>query len=164
VLAPGLFCLRGRASLDKLSALGRPALVRLQGADGEAWAVLLGADAVRVRLWLGGGRFDTDRLALERAWRGDYAVLWRGPAFLAPTPALGDSGPAVDWIHDRLRDRAGLDLPEAGPAVLDTTSVAAVRRVQTAHGLTADGVVGPETLLALASADSDGPRLRRVLD
>jgi general secretion pathway protein A len=48
--------------------------------------------------------------------------------------------------------------------VLDTTSVAAVRRVQTAHGLTADGVVGPETLLALASADSDGPRLRRVLD
>ncbi len=164
VLAPGLFCLRGRASLDKLSALGRPALLRLQSPEGEAWAVLLGADAVRVRLWLGGGRFDTDRLALERAWRGDYAAVWRGPAFLAPTPVLGDSGPAVDWIHDRLRDRAGLNLPEAGPAVLDTTSVAAVRRIQTAHGLTADGVVGPETLLALSSGDRDGPRLRRVLD
>ncbi|MFY2763688.1 AAA family ATPase [Arenimonas sp. MALMAid1274] len=164
VLAPGLFCLRGRASLDKLSALGRPALLRLQSSEGEAWALLLGADAVHVRLWLGGGRFDTDRLALEDSWRGDYLMIWRGPAFLAPTPAAGDSGPAVDWIHDRLRDRAGLDVPEAGPAVLDPASVAAVRRVQAAHGLVADGVVGPETLLALSSRDSEGPRLRRVLD
>jgi len=142
VLAPGLFCLRGRASLDKLSALGRPTLLRLQSREGDAWALLLGADAVRVRLWLGGGRFDTDRLALERAWRGDYAAIWRGPAFLAPPPAAGDSGPAV----------------------LDDTSLAAVRRVQTAHGLVADGVIGPETLMALSSGDSDGPRLRRVLD
>ena len=164
VLAPGLFCLRGRASLDKLSTLGRPALLRLHGPQGEAWALLLGADALRVRLWLGGGRFDTDRLALERRWRGDYAALWRGPSFLAPPPAAGDSGPAVDWIHDRLRDRAGLAAPDAGPAVLDSTSLAAVRRLQTAHGLVADGVVGPETLLALSSRDNEGPRLRRVLD
>ena len=164
VLAPGLYCLRGRASLDKLSALGRPVLLRLQGPSGEAWALLLGADAVRVRLWLGGGRFDTDRLALERAWRGDYAALWRGPAFLAPAPTLGDSGPAVDWVHDRLRDRAGLDVPETGPAVLDAASADAVRRLQTAYGLVADGVIGPETLLALSSQDAEGPRLRRVLD
>jgi general secretion pathway protein A len=164
VLAPGLFCLRGRASLDKLAALGRPSLLRLQSREGDAWAVLLGADAVRVRLWLGGGRFDTDRLALERAWRGEYAAIWRGPAFLAPPPVAGDSGPAVDWIHDRLRDRAGLDTADAGPAILDDASLGALRRVQTAHGLVADGLIGPETLMALSSGDSDGPRLRRVLD
>ena len=164
VLSPGLFCLRGRASLDKLSALGRPALLRLRSAEGDAWAVLLGADGLRVRLWLGGGRFDTDRLALERHWRGDYVAIWRGPAFLGTPPLLGDSGPAVDWIHDRLRDRAGLDTPEAGPAVLDATSVAAIRRLQSAHGLVADGVIGPETLLALSSRESQGPRLRRGLD
>jgi general secretion pathway protein A len=164
VVAPGLYCLRGRASLDKLAALGRPALLRLEGPAGEAWALLLGADALRVRLWLGGGRFDTDRLGLERHWRGDYVAVWRGPAFLAPPPAPGDSGPAVDWIHDRLRDRAGLADADAGPAVLDAASLAAVRRLQTAHGLAADGVVGPETLLALASGDREGPRLRRGLD
>ncbi len=163
-LAPGLYCLRGRASLDKLAALGRPVLLRLQTAEGDAWAVLLGADALHVRLWLGGGRFDTDRLALERHWRGDYTAIWRGPAFLLPAPATGDSGPAVDWIHDRLRDRAGLSTPEAGPAVLDASSLVAVRRLQIAHGLVADGVVGPETLLALSSRDSEGPHLRRGLD
>lgn len=164
VLAPGLFCLRGRASLDKLSALGRPALLRLRSVEGDAWAVLLGADGLRVRLWLGGGRFDTDRLALERHWRGDYAAIWRGPEFLGTSPAAGDSGPAVDWIHDRLRDRAGLATPEAGPAVLDAASIAAIRRLQSAHGLVADGVIGPETLLALSSRESQGPRLRRGLD
>lgn len=164
VLAPGLFCVRGRASLDKLTALGRPVLLRLHSGEGDAWAVLLGADALRARLWLGGRRFDVDRLALDRHWRGDYAALWRGPEFLAALPLPGDSGPAVDWIHDRLRDRAGLTLPEAGPAVLDAGSVAAVRRLQGAHGLVADGVVGPETLLALAAQDADGPRLRTELD
>jgi general secretion pathway protein A len=164
VLAPGLFCLRGRASLDKLTALGRPVLLRMHSGEGEAWAVLLGADARHVRLWLAGGRFDTDRLALDRHWRGDYVALWRGPEFLAAPPLAGDSGPAVDWIHDRLRDRAGLTLPEAGPAVLDSGSVAAVRRLQAAHGLLADGVVGPETLLALAAHDEAGPHLRTGLD
>ena len=164
VVAPGLYCLRGRASLDKLSALGRPALLRLSGPEGEAWALLLGADALHVRLWLGGGRFDTDRLAFERSWNGEYAALWRGPAFLLPAPAPGDSGPAVDWIHDRLRDRAGLQSAEAGPAVLDAHSLDAVRRLQDANGLVPDGVIGPETLMALAARENEGPRLRRVLD
>ncbi|GAB2489182.1 ExeA family protein [Arenimonas alkanexedens] len=164
VMAPGLYCLRGRASLDKLAALDRPALLRLGDGNREAWGLLLGADALRVRLWLGGGRFDTDRLALERHWRGEYQAVWRGPSFLSAPPSVGDSGPAVDWIHDRLRDRAGLADADAGPAVFDAASVAAVRRLQTAHGLVADGVVGPETLLALASRDSEGPRLRRGLD
>ena len=76
----------------------------------------------------------------------------------------GDSGPAVDWIHDRLRDRAGLQSAEAGPAVLDTDSIEAVRRLQDANGLVPDGVIGPETLMALAARENEGPRLRRVLD
>lgn len=164
VLAPGLFCLRGRASLDKLMALGRPALLRLDGPEGSAWALLLGADALRVRLWLGGGRFDTDRLALERHWQGEYVALWRGPAFLGTSVPAGSSGPAVDWVLDRLRDRVGLAVPETGPAVLDAGAIAAIRRLQTLHGLVADGVVGPETLLALSSTEDHGPRLRRSLD
>jgi general secretion pathway protein A len=48
--------------------------------------------------------------------------------------------------------------------VLDAASIVAVRRLQTAHGLVADGVIGPETLLALSSRESQGPRLRRGLD
>ena len=36
--------------------------------------------------------------------------------------------------------------------------------LQDAHGLVPDGVIGPETLMALAARENEGPRLRRVLD
>lgn len=161
VIANGLYCLRGKARLDKLAALGRPAILKLSVEGRETWALLLGADAVRVRLWLGDAQFDTGRLVLENYWKGDYAVVWRAPDFLARPLAPGARGPAVDWIQSRLQphDSQALD----GPAQFDQTLLTAVRRLQSANGLVPDGVIGQETLLALSMADQ-GPRLRRVLD
>ncbi|MFD0740477.1 AAA family ATPase [Lysobacter koreensis] len=158
--APGLYCLRAWGGLDKIAAQGRPVLLRLRHGDREAWALLLGADAVNVRLWLAGATFDTDRIALERVWRGDYLALWRAPAHLADGIPSGTSGPASDWVRERLapqylaRDAA----PPPDASIRD-----ALRRFQAARGLASDGVVGPETLMALAARDS-GPRLQRVLD
>jgi len=156
VLAPGLYCLHGRGRLDKLATLARPALLRLHGGEAEAWALLLGSDTGRVRLQLDEAVLEVDRNTLNRAWTGDFIALWRGPEFLAaplaaplPTDA---SGPATDWIRQRLGD-------EAQPG---TALRAAVRRFQAARGLSADGVAGPETLMALAAGD-DGPRLLREL-
>ncbi|HWI24823.1 MAG TPA: AAA family ATPase [Lysobacter sp.] len=156
-VAPGLYCVRGWATLDKLMTQGRPAMLRLRNGTHETWALLLGADALRVRLQLGGKILDVDRFALQRAWDGDYAALWRGPESLA-TPTTPDGrGPAVDWVHAHLQ-------PEyEGPAVLDGAMVDAVRTFQRAHGLATDGVVGPETLMALA-ANEPGPTLRTRLD
>ncbi len=159
-IAPGLYCLRGRARLDKLAAQGRPALLRLQAHGREAWAVLLGADAVGVRLWLGGGVVDTDRIALERAWSGDHVTLWRAPSAMAE-PLLTDArGPALEWVRSALAPRY---VAANRAPVLDSAMVAAVRRFQADRGLLSDGVIGPETLLALA-ADEPGPRLQRVLE
>ena len=124
-LAPGVSCLRGRASLDTLVAIGRPVLLRLRAHGHEAWALLRGTDATRVRLQLGDALVDFPRIALQSAWRGDYWAIWR------ETP--------------------GTALPED------------VTRFQAEHGLAQDGVVGPETRFALASA-GPGPRLRQGLD
>lgn len=154
----GLYCLRGTATLDKLFAQGRPALLRLRAPDGAStWALLLGADAMRARLQLGDDTFDLDRVALQQAWTGEYAALWRGPETLADKPTADGRGPAVDWVH------AHLDPKYAGPAVLDAAMRDAVRGFQQARGLATDGVIGPETLLALASREP-GPRLRTHLE
>jgi len=117
-------CVQGRARLDTLLALDRPLLLRLRGPSGDAWAQLLGLDARNARIALSGKTFDIDRLALQSAWSGDYAGLWRGPE-----PALP----------------------------------ADVAAFQEARGLHADGVAGPETLMALAG-DAPGPHLLRVLE
>jgi len=164
--AAGVFCLRARGSLDTLTVLDRPVLLRLRNDGRDAWAVLLGTDAINVRLRLGQDTVKVGRLTLEEVWNGEYIALWQGPGFLgdarsAPLP-LGAVGPSVDWIRQRLQPRY---LPASdAPAVLDTLLLDAVRRFQRTHGLITDGVIGPETLMALSAAGGDGPRLHRSLE
>lgn len=164
-LAADVHCLGALAGLDRIAVQGRPALLRLHARGNEAWALLLGVDAVNVRLQLGDQVFDTDRGALERVWAGEYTALWRAPAAMASQPAAllasGARGPLVDWIHARLAPRE--PTASAGPLRVDDTMREAVRRYQVARGLTADGVIGPETLMALSSGEP-GPRLLRDLE
>jgi general secretion pathway protein A len=156
---PDAHCVQGRAQLDTLVALDRPLLLRLRANAGTgAWALLLGADARSVRLRIGERVFDLDRTLLQAHWDGDYAGLWRGPAMLDAPPMPGTSGVAVDWLWLRL-------LPDAARtgAPYDTTLRNAVRDLQRARGLPADGVAGALTLMALANG-LPGPHLLRTLD
>jgi len=148
-IAPGLHCLRARGRLDALLALDRPVLLHLRSGDAGGWALLLGAGATSVRLQLGGHTFDTGRLLLDGLWDGEYLALFRAPdgVGVAPLPP-----PLQAWSAQRLEG--------AGHAGGDA---AAVRAFQAAHGIGADGVVGPETLMALSAGDP-GPRLQRLPD
>ena len=180
VLAPGLFC-QTDLGLDALVAAGRPALVFLDAApltDGArtrpapsgagAWAVLLGADARRARLWLADVVVDVERVDLVRHFRGRSVAIWRAPRLLVRVPQSGDSGPDVDWLAARLaaepRAAAGHDPAAPGPAVLDAALAAALRDAQRRRGLAADGVPGPATLRALGAERESGPRLREMLE
>ncbi|MCI4569344.1 AAA family ATPase [Lysobacter sp. CFH 32150] len=151
-ISPGVYCLHGRARLDKLASLGRPVLLHLANEDNDAWALLLGADAVDVRLWLDGTRFDTDRISLEQMWAGEYAALWRGPDGLVAPLSIDATDASGEWLRTRL------GITEANVATLED-----VRQFQAVRGLLSDGVVGPETMLALSASD-EGPRLQRVLE
>jgi general secretion pathway protein A len=85
-------CVQGRARLDTLQALDRPLLLHLRGQSGGAWALLLGLDARDARIALSGRTFDTDRLALQSAWSGEYAGLWRGPQPVLPADIAAFQG------------------------------------------------------------------------
>ena len=159
-LAAELRCVQGRARLETLQALDRPLLLHLRGQASDAWALLLGLDARDARIALAGKTFDIDRLALQSAWDGAYVGLWRGPNALDTPPAFGEQGAAVDWLRARL----SAAMPGiAGTGAYDDALRDAVRRFQQARGLAADGVAGPETLMALAG-DAPGPHLLRVLE
>jgi general secretion pathway protein A len=164
VVAPGIYCLRGAGSLAKLASLRRPVILRVQDGAHEAWAVLLGVSSDKVRLALAGETFDLPRDELERHWLGEYYAIWRTPVPDGGTLRRGDIGPSVDWLRDRLVAMDHLSADATGPARYDDATEAAVRRLQTAHGLVPDGIVGPETLFALTARVADGPRLRRSFE
>ncbi len=155
---PQLHCVQGSTRLDVLLALDRPALLHLRSEDSSAWALLLGADARSARIQIGSRTLDVDRTLLQARWDGRYAGLWQGPEALTRTPLPGTSGPAVDWLWQRLASP-----PPAPGTSYDATLRNAVRDLQNARGLPTDGIAGSLTLMALAN-DLPGPRLLRVLE
>jgi len=72
----------------------------------------------------------------------------------------GATGALVDWISRRLRPAY---LPAStAPAVFDEAMQDAVRRFQRDAGLSADGVIGPATLMALAAGEAPSDAIRPV--
>lgn len=165
LIGPGVHCLRGSGTLTKLTALGRPVVLRLRNASHDFWAVLLGVDEKRVRLGVDGTTVDLAREAFEPYWLGEYYAVWRAPGFL-PGSSLrrGDNGPAVEWLRQHLVNNGYAQQELTGPAIFDAEVEAGVRALQSTAGLTPDGIVGPETLLAISGTERAGPRLRRRLD
>jgi general secretion pathway protein A len=124
-LATDVHCLRGRATLDTLAAIGRPVLLRLDNGDGEAWALLLGVDGMRVRVRVGDGVFDLPRVALQRAWHGGYAALWRETSQESNAPAGVEDVRRFQGTHGLLVDgvvgpetRFALSADDPGPRLL----------------------------------------------
>jgi general secretion pathway protein A len=116
-----------------------------------------------VRLDLGGRRYELARASLSKLWNGEFVAVWRLPSDV-PTASIkrGDAGAGVAWIKGRLAGLDGQDA-ESGPAFFDAELEERVRKLQTAYGIKADGIVGPETLFALSALDDSGPRLARTV-
>jgi general secretion pathway protein A len=163
VIAPGLGCLRGRATLEQLARFDRPLILVLHDESKQAHALLQGVGPTHVRLDLGGRRYELARASLSKLWNGEFVAVWRLPSDV-PTASIkrGDAGAGVAWIKARLASLDGQDA-ESGPAFFDAELEERVRKLQTAYGIKADGIVGPETLFALSALDDSGPRLARTV-
>ena len=163
IVAPGIACLHGHATLEQLARFDRPLILLLGTAAHPAWALLQGVGNQHVRIDLAGTRHELARASLSKFWNGDFIALWRLPVNMPATLARGESGSAVGWIMDRLRTFDGGAAAPAHP-LFDAEVEARVRKLQQAYGIKADGIVGPETLFALSALDDAGPHLARTVD
>lgn len=160
----GFDCLRGKATLDQLLRFDRPLLLELDYHGKRGLALLRGVAGNTVRLDFAGLGYRLDRSELSRLWQGGFAVTWRLPADLPVPLRLGDAGHGIAWIKQQLGRLDGNIEAALGPAFFDTALEERIRKLQAAYGLTPDGIVGQETLLALSSLSAEGPRLARNVE
>ena len=161
---PGLECLRGRATLEQLARFDRPLLLHLRAGEHEGTALLQGVGPRGVRLDFAGNAYTLPRTALAGLWQGEFTAAWRLPSEVPPTLKRGDAGAGVAWVRRQLALLDGRSEAELGPAFYDQALEERVRRLQLAYGLAADGIVGPETLFALAALGGEGPHLARNVE
>ncbi len=99
----GLQCFRtARMSLHGLRQLDRPGILTLHLPDGPVRALATALSADSLTLQAGTQRWRLGLDALATVWRGEYATLWRTPP--GTTVRLGNvsTGPAVQWMDQRL--------------------------------------------------------------
>ncbi len=161
VIFAGFDCVGGTGTLDQLRRFDRPLILVLDTPKGASQVVLLGVGEKRVRLDVGPRDVEISRPALAQLWHGKFYAPFRLPASLPPVMRLGDSGPGVAWLGQRLRQSDGVQAPERHPARFDQALQERVRRLQRVFGIPDDGIVGPETLFALTSLSATGPHLAR---
>jgi general secretion pathway protein A len=150
-LEQGLSCLfQRRGSLGELRRVNWPTILSLVTADGTEQPVVvarLGYD--RAKLVANGSTFELPIAELSYYWFGDHLLIWR------PGDAPGrDLAPGVDdagvrWVRDTLAELAGQPGLTNARTVYDDQLEQQVRAYQRAHQLTADGIVGARTQVAM---------------
>ncbi|WEF35808.1 AAA family ATPase [Pseudoduganella chitinolytica] len=154
-----LRCLQGKASLDELRRLDRPAVLRLAGGKAPTYALLTALDGTQATLELAGQRQRLALAELERRYEGNYTTYWRAPRTWRDEVGAGARGPDVDWLARRLAELRGEPVPREGLA-LDGPVLRWLREFQAAQHLKADGVAGPKTFIRLSQlAGVREPRL-----
>jgi general secretion pathway protein A len=175
-LAPlRLACERGVGRWSDLRLLDRPAALKLNLDGTEGYVVLAGLDDEYALVGQGDTPHRVPIAVLDERWSGDFLLLWRPPPVGTNVIGDGSSAEAVRWLRRRLARTPGRptdgEPPDIEPSAAEPLDIErgrydrklmeAVRRFQSDHGLVADGIAGPRTLILLgnALAVDDVPRL-----
>jgi general secretion pathway protein A len=151
----GFGCLRDVGNWSKIQRLGLPALLVLPS-DPSRYLLLGGIGESQVQVGVGEQARWVPRRAVEERWLGSYLVPWPQAPGWPKEIRRGQSGEAVKIVMD-MATRA--DSPWSGGSAFDEQFEDWLKGFQRRHGLDADGIVGPVTLLYLMAPTITQPRL-----
>jgi general secretion pathway protein A len=138
-------CERRYGDLEKIMDESRPVVLTLQSDFGEFYAVLYKADIERLELINSQQRIALPANWLDMHWSGEYTTLWYSE--IGQVLKLNSSGEDVFKLSSMLAAVLGDDA--RGSQLFDVQLENRVKAFQTWQGLTADGVVGNNTLKLL---------------
>ena len=152
----GLFCFSSIAGLNEMNDFDRPVVINLN----NQWFTLIELDRGSASLKVDNTIHSVPVAELLDACSGNFTLLWRAPPGYKAPSSIGDRGPAVDWLVNRLQvinDRTG---PTTPGYVFDGELEVQVKQFQLTTGLTPDGIAGVKTWIKINDADDiETPRL-----
>lgn len=155
--AQGLRSLSARGSIGDLRYMNKPAVLGFRDEKGAAYyGTLTSLKGDRAVVTISGETRTSDVRELMRWWSGEYLLLWREPAGCKENVKLGEQGPTVGWIEERLAFTQGKPRPANGAQSYDSRLEEQVKQFQLVNGMVPDGIVGPRTLIGLGGVVAAG--------
>lgn len=153
--------LRVKGNLNLIRKLNLPAIVEIPHLEGSGTSFLtvVGLSKDEIRLSDGEEVFVISHDTMVELWNGVAHILWKN--YYNYTGVIPISSPGEVIISLKVHLKAlGLPVGEMN-AAYDTITRQTVEMIQARDGLNVDGVVGPQTMIALYNADKslDVPRL-----
>ncbi len=150
-----LSCLHKQGNLNSLKVHNRPAVLTLVNSKGESrYATITAINNERATIFTDNTEHIVKLSDLDKHWYGQFSLLWKKPDHYSSAITPGDKGPVINWLSTRL---AEIDNTTSGNRNLyDKELSARVKQFQLQHGLTADGIVGPMTIIQINTRSETG--------
>jgi len=154
-----LRCLQRQGNYAQLVQYNLPAVVRLLDNLGEDYyATLLSITSSGVELQLNNSHLLVSQAWFEKYWSGDFTLFWTAPSRFKNSLKQNDKGTLIRWLDRNVS--AALGENALSGTRFDAILMKKVIRFQQQAGLTADGIVGPQTMMTVVHyADSTVPKL-----
>ncbi len=146
----GLRCLHKQGNLNSLLQHNRPAVLKMFTPSGDsAYATLIRVRDRIATLEIKQQLLEVDTSTLDQYWLGQYTLLWRQPENYNKAVRPDKTGKLTDWLRQSF---SRIYKSETGDDTSPATLLDAVKQFQKEQGLTADGVVGPVTIIHINTA------------
>ncbi len=154
-----LRCLHKQGNLNSLKIHNRPAVLTLIDKQGTPRYVTITAIQNGLASVTSNNREYTIKLSeLDKYWYSQFILLWHKPEFYSSAITPGSRGNIVGWLRTHFSD----EQTTANNDVYDDDLVKQVKKFQAQHGLVADGIVGPVTIIHLnTESDMNVPTLTK---
>ena len=155
-----LSCLHKQGNLNSLKQHNRPAVLSMINNTGEKrYVTITRIDGDVASLSSGDRQYSIRLKALDDHWYGQYTLLWLKPGSYSSAVSPGDSSSLVRWLDEQISIISGQQ-QERISSTYDEPLVKMVKSFQSQHGLIADGIVGPVTIIHInTQAKTDVPSL-----